>query len=56
MPTDYKIGPDQTAIASFNKYIKSKMFSTDANGVPPIKCGVSESAKLSLVDNKDGSK
>jgi len=55
MSTDYKIGPDQAELATFNKYLKSKFFSTDSKGVPPITCGVSKSAKLSLVD-KGGKK
>ncbi len=53
MPTDYAIGPDQTALTSLSNYIKSEKFSVDGK-VPPITCGVSENAKLSLVDTSKG--
>lgn len=53
MPTNYKIGPDQEELGTFNKYLKSKLFSMADKNVPPITCGVSKSAKLSLVDAKD---
>jgi hypothetical protein len=54
MPANYKIGPDQAALDSFNKYLKSKIFSTDKN-IPPIECGISKDFKLTLADNNQGS-
>jgi len=50
MPENFTIGPDEENIAKLEDYKKSKFFTSTQDANAPIVCGVSESTKLSLVD------
>ena len=50
MPEEFTIGPDQENIAKLEDYKKSKFFTSTLDTDKVMACGVSEDAKLSLVD------